>query len=262
MVGPAPGRRWPPPVFGRIYLDVSSTSQLDESSKYSAFVRALNDDIAALGRSDHDDALRILCECSRSDCTTTLQITADEYRAVRADDTRFLMAPGHESTEEQRVVLRYGAVAVVEQRESWVESPPDAAGAARSRPLVLIVDDEPEIHETCVTCLQHSGAVVLGASDGQQGLDKARSLRPDLIVTDVSIPVLDGFRLAQALDLDDRTQDIPVIFLSGESGEDATGLELGGLTYVTKPLDPAVFTSVVTDVLARVAGVERDSAAA
>jgi CheY-like chemotaxis protein len=125
----------------------------------------------------------------------------------------------------------------------------------RWRPLVLVVEDEHETRELCLSCLQEAGATVIAATDGQQGLQEARALRPDLIVTDVSMPVLDGFRLVQALDLDDRTQNIPVIFLSGEADSNyvAAGLELGAIAFITKPFDPEVFTSIVEEALARFA---------
>jgi len=125
----------------------------------------------------------------------------------------------------------------------------------RSRPLVLVVEDEPAIRELCLSCVEESGAVVVGAADGQQGLEEARALLPDLIVTGVSMPVLDGFRLVKALDLDDRTQNIPVIFLSEQADRDhvAAGMELGAIAFITKPFDPELFTSIVTEALARFA---------
>jgi len=120
----------------------------------------------------------------------------------------------------------------------------------RSRPLVLVVEDEPAIRELCLSCVEESGA-----ADGQQGLEEARALLPDLIVTGVSMPVLDGFRLVKALDLDDRTQNIPVIFLSEQADRDhvAAGMELGAIAFITKPFDPELFTSIVTEALARFA---------
>ena len=226
-------------------MEAPFTSQVDDRSAYSAFVRTLNDEIVGLSAREEEGALQILCECSRRDCATALDITVDEYRAMRGDETRYLMAPGHEQADSERIVFRQGAVVVVEP----------AATTRRWRPLVLVVDDEPATRELCLTCLHESGATALGTSDGQQALEEARSLRPDLIVTDVSMPVLDGFRLAQALDLDDRTQDIPVIFLLDEADREhvATSVDLGAAAYITKPFDPAVFTSVVTGVLAATA---------
>jgi CheY-like chemotaxis protein len=229
-------------------MEASQASQLDERSSYSAFVRTLNDEIVALSAREQDGALQILCECSRRDCATALDVTVEEYRSLHGDGTRYLMASGHEDLGLERVVSRRGPIVVVEPCEP-------VAVARRWRPLVLVIEQEVETRELCLTCLHESGAVALGAADGQQGLQEARELRPDLIVTDVSMPVLDGLRLAQALDLDDRTQDIPVIFLLEETDQAhvATGAELEAAAYITKPFDPAVFTSVVTGVLAATA---------
>jgi CheY-like chemotaxis protein len=229
-------------------MEVPDATQPDERSPYCAFVRALNDEIVALSAREQDGALQILCECSRRDCATALDITVEQYRSMRGDETRYLMAPGHEDAAVERVVSRHGPIVVVEP------SAP-ATVARRWRPLVLVIEHEVEMRELCLTCLQETGAVALAAADGQQGLQEARALRPDLIVTDVSMPVLDGLRLAQALDLDHRTQDIPVIFLLEQADHEhaATGRELGAAACITKPFDPAVFTSVVSEVLAATA---------
>jgi CheY-like chemotaxis protein len=229
-------------------MEVPHAPQLDERSPYSAFVRALNDEIVALSAREQEGALQILCECSRRDCATAMDIAVEEYRSIRGDDNRYLMAPGHEAVASERVVSRHGLIVVVEPCEH-------AVAARRWRPLVLVVEHEVETRELCLTCLQETGAVALAAVDGQQGLQEARALRPDLIVTDVSMPVLDGFRLAQALDLYDRTQDIPVIFLLEQADHEhaATGHKLGAAACITKPFDPAVFTSVVAGVLAATA---------
>ena len=66
----------------------------------------------------------------------------------------------------------------------------------------------------CSINLQFEGVVVLEAADGDQGLEQARSERPDLVVTDVRMPGLDGFQLAEALRRDERTRQIPLIFIS------------------------------------------------
>lgn len=105
---------------------------------------------------------------------------------------------------------------------------------------VLIVDDDPAIRMLCSVNLQIEGLPVLEAVDGEHGLEQARSERPDLVVTDVMMPGLDGFQLAEALRSDDRTRQIPLIFLSGEAGPANTerAHELGALAYLTKPFDP------------------------
>ncbi|MDQ2984797.1 MAG: response regulator [Actinomycetota bacterium] len=118
-------------------------------------------------------------------------------------------------------------------------------------PRVLIVDDDPDIRRLCAINLQIEGFLVLEAEDGGRGLEQARSERPDLVVTDVTMPGLDGFQLAEELRRDERTSQIPVIFLSGESGKANAdrAQELGALAYVTKPFDGSALSSLVADVL-------------
>jgi two-component system chemotaxis response regulator CheY len=118
---------------------------------------------------------------------------------------------------------------------------------------VLIVDDDPATRMLCSINLQREGLLVLEAADGRLGLARARVERPDLVLTDVMMPRLDGFQLAEALRRDERTCQIPLVFLSGETPADheARARELGAVAYVTKPFDPPALTSLVVRVLAR-----------
>jgi two-component system, chemotaxis family, chemotaxis protein CheY len=120
---------------------------------------------------------------------------------------------------------------------------------------VLIVDDDPATRLLCSINLQREGLVVLEAADGRHGLAQARSERPDLVLTDVSMPRLDGFQLAEALRGHADTREIPVIFLSGETGSAnrSRAHTLGALAYLTKPFDPPKLATLVADVLARAA---------
>ena len=117
--------------------------------------------------------------------------------------------------------------------------------------LVLIVDDDPAMRTLCAMSLQMEGLVVLEAPDGETALAHARSDCPDLVLTDVKMPGLDGFALAEALRDDLRTSRVPLIFLSGETGtaNKARADELGALAYVTKPFDPDALASLVEDAL-------------
>ena len=114
-------------------------------------------------------------------------------------------------------------------------------------PRVLIVDDDPAIRVLCSINLQIEGLVVLEAADGRRGLEQARSERPDLVLTDVMMPELDGFQLAEALRSDERTRQIPLIFLSSEAGPATADRahELGALAYLTKPFDPPALASLI-----------------
>ena len=112
---------------------------------------------------------------------------------------------------------------------------------------VLIADDDPATRMLCAFNLQLEGLVVAEAADGRHALEQARAELPDLVVTDVMMPGLDGFELAKALRHDERTREIPLIFLSGEAepANAERAHELGALAYVTKPFDPPALASLV-----------------
>ena len=117
---------------------------------------------------------------------------------------------------------------------------------------VLIVDDDPAVRLLCTINLEREGLVVLEAADGVTALARARAEKPDLVLTDISMPQLDGFGLAEALRRDRRTSRIPLVFLSGEENGayEARAKELGALAYVTKPVDPFALASRIGEVLA------------
>lgn len=101
---------------------------------------------------------------------------------------------------------------------------------------------------------------VIEAPDGPSGVDKARDERPDVILLDVMMPGLDGWRVAEQLFEDDRTVAIPIIFLTAraEFRDRARGLDIGGVDYVTKPFNPVELAPLVLDLIERVDRGERD----
>jgi DNA-binding response OmpR family regulator len=125
---------------------------------------------------------------------------------------------------------------------------------------VLVIDDEAPIRLLCRVNLEAEGMQVLEASDGPTGLEEARSERPDVILLDVMMPALDGWRVAERLVDDPSTQDIPIIFLTAraEFRDRARGLDIGGVDYVTKPFNPLELAALVRDLLSRIERGERD----
>src|SRR3989441_8949110 len=105
---------------------------------------------------------------------------------------------------------------------------------------VLVVDDEEPIRLLCKVNLAAEGMKVLEAADGPSGLDEAREQRPDVVLLDVMMPGLDGWRVAEQLLDDERTSEIPIVFLTAraEFRDRARGLDIGGVDYVTKPFNP------------------------
>jgi DNA-binding response OmpR family regulator len=119
----------------------------------------------------------------------------------------------------------------------------------------LVIDDEAPIRLLCRVNLEAEGMDVIEASDGQTGLELARSERPDVILLDVMMPALDGWQVAGELLQDERTKAIPIIFLTAraELRDRERGLETGGIAYVTKPFNPLELAVLVEELVGRVA---------
>ena len=136
----------------------------------------------------------------------------------------------------------------------------NGASSAGMRERVLVIDDEPPIRLLCRVNLEAEGMEVLEAPDGLGGVELAREKRPDVILLDVMMPGLDGWRVAEELLDDERTRSIPIIFLTAraELRDRARGLDLGGIDYVTKPFNPVDLAPLVRDLLGRVDRGERE----
>jgi len=125
---------------------------------------------------------------------------------------------------------------------------------------VLVIDDESPIRLLCRVNLEAEGMEVLEAADGPSGLEAARVERPDVILLDVMMPGLDGWRVAEELLDDERTEAIPIVFLTAraELRDRARGIDLGGVDYVTKPFNPVELAPLVRELIVRVTRGERD----
>jgi DNA-binding response OmpR family regulator len=125
---------------------------------------------------------------------------------------------------------------------------------------VLIIDDEAPIRLLCRVNLEAEKMEVLEAADGPSGLDIATAEQPDVILLDVMMPGLDGWRVAEQLVDDPATQGIPIVFLTAraEFRDRAKGLDIGGVDYITKPFNPLELAPLVRDLLARIERGERD----
>jgi DNA-binding response OmpR family regulator len=119
---------------------------------------------------------------------------------------------------------------------------------------VLVIDDEPPIRLLCRVNLEASGMEVFEAENGPDGVELAKTERPDVILLDVMMPGMDGWQVLDQLLADERTNEIPIVFLTAraELRDQARGLELGGIDYITKPFNPLDLAPLVDDLLARV----------
>ena len=123
-----------------------------------------------------------------------------------------------------------------------------------SSSTVLIVDDEISILEIASRYLEHAGFMVLEARDGLSGLKLARTQQPDVIVLDVMLPKLDGWRVLEELRLNtDLERRIPVLMLTarGEESDRLRGLESGADDYLLKPFSPRELVARIKNLLRR-----------
>ena len=124
------------------------------------------------------------------------------------------------------------------------------------RPRVLVVDADPAIRLICTTWLTLDGYEVLEAANGQDALDLAFTSKPSVVLLDLSMPVLDGFGLAAALRADERTRELPLVVITGETGPRVTRrvFEMGAAGFFTKPFDPGAVAAFVRSVVGEYSG--------
>jgi CheY-like chemotaxis protein len=106
-------------------------------------------------------------------------------------------------------------------------------------PRLLLVEDSEDGREGLARHLRRRGYEVLLAADGAQGLEAARSARPDLILMDMSLPILDGWEATRRLKADEATRPIPVVALTAHAmaGDREKALQAGCDDYDTKPVE-------------------------
>lgn len=121
---------------------------------------------------------------------------------------------------------------------------------------ILIVEDEPDLAELVAYNLQRAGYEPTIALDGSSGLQRIRSLSPDLVLLDVMIPKLSGLELAREVRADPRIAAIPILMLTAKAGEadQLAGLGFGADDYMTKPFSMKVLLARVEALLRRAAG--------
>jgi DNA-binding response OmpR family regulator len=101
---------------------------------------------------------------------------------------------------------------------------------------ILVIEDDFMLNKIVEARLQKAGYEVVHAEDGLKGLKLARTIKPDLIVMDIMLPKMDGFRVTQMLKLDDHYKHIPIIIFTGrmQQNDEEVGLEAGADAYIYK----------------------------
>ena len=127
-------------------------------------------------------------------------------------------------------------------------------GPEESHPLakrILVVDDNPNIVKLLEYRLKANEYEVITAHDGEEALAKVRQMKPDLMILDVVIPKIDGYKVLSILRADEQYKDIPVVMLTahGQAKDVEKGLELGAVSYITKPFKADVLLGVIKGVV-------------
>ena len=117
---------------------------------------------------------------------------------------------------------------------------------------ILVVDDDPVILRLLEVNFEMEGFEVVSAVDGADGVEKAKAEQPDVIVSDVMMPKLNGLELCEALKADASTSTIPVVLLSAKAQvtDIRAGLDAGADDYVTKPFEPLELIDRINKLLA------------
>lgn len=116
---------------------------------------------------------------------------------------------------------------------------------------ILVVDDEKDLVEMLTIRLEANDYEVFVAYDGQEGLDKARALKPDLIILDLMLPKLDGYKVCRMLKFDEKYKQIPIILFSARAQESDVrlGKEVGADDYLTKPFEPEILLAKIKELI-------------
>lgn len=119
---------------------------------------------------------------------------------------------------------------------------------------ILVIEDEPGLREGIKAILQKSGYEVILASDGKEGLDMARKESPDLIILDLMMPKIDGYKVCRLLKFDSRYKQIPIIIFTvrAEKEDETMAYSAGADAYITKTLEPKVLLDKIEELLKKI----------
>lgn len=121
---------------------------------------------------------------------------------------------------------------------------------ATPQKTILVIDDEESIRAILTKKLEIAGFKVETANNGKEGLEKARTIKPDLMILDIMLPIIDGYKICQMLKFDENYQDIPVILLSAKSQEEdkTLGLKTGADLYISKMSSPDFWKELIENI--------------
>lgn len=116
---------------------------------------------------------------------------------------------------------------------------------------ILVADDERDIRDLIAITLQFAGHEVITTANGEDAVNEAKKIKPDLILLDVRMPKIDGYEACRLIKENPNLKDVPIIFLSakGQTSEISKGLEVGADEYILKPFSPVDLTKKINQML-------------
>ncbi|MBU0502271.1 MAG: response regulator [bacterium] len=116
---------------------------------------------------------------------------------------------------------------------------------------ILIIDDEPDMVEMISMRLKAFNYETISAGNGEEGIKIANQQKPDLILLDLMMPVMDGYETCKQLKEDDKTKKIPIIILTavGKADSVSRSMEIGAVDYISKPFEPKTLMEKIRKVL-------------
>jgi signal transduction histidine kinase/AraC-like DNA-binding protein len=174
-----------------------------------------------------------------------------------AEEEEFEVNDEFEENEESKVLPPSYLQSGLSNKDSFLEQnndenfDPDVISRGQTnKPIVLIIEDNSDLRQYIADILNNYYKIT-EASDGKEGLDKSFEVMPDLIVSDIMIPELDGISLCGELKSDTRTSHIPLILLTAKSdtSDKVEGLEAGADDYITKPFEKSELKARIKNLL-------------
>jgi signal transduction histidine kinase/DNA-binding response OmpR family regulator len=155
-----------------------------------------------------------------------------------------------------KISQRYAYMVRLEREEKEKNQPdsgniPSNEKEIQDRDIVLVVEDNKDMRSFIKTLLTEEDFMVAEATNGRQGIDRAKEIIPDIIISDIMMPDVDGYRLCRELKQDIKTSHVPIILLSVKytEAEITRGLETGADDYITKPFNMEILLTRVRNLI-------------
>lgn len=167
---------------------------------------------------------------------------------------------GQKESQEVDEDFKYYFETPVAEGEGPVEDPGFFGGKSESTATVLIIEDNTDMRGYIRQILSDQYWTI-EASDGEEGLIKTEEMTPDIILSDVMMPKIDGYELCRRLKDSERLKNIPVVLLTARASEEMTldGIEAGAYDYITKPFSPKILLAKINGILERQEQQQRQS---